>query len=86
MCSQLITAHAEGGKRWAQHGAGGDPGRRESRGRGLLNRKHVGQTPQKIKSKIGLVEYELGEEKTSKMQCGKIKLEGLEKHHLKHRH
>ena len=39
VCSQPIAAHTEGGKRWAQHGAGGEPGRRESRGGGLLNRK-----------------------------------------------
>lgn len=39
VCSQPIAAHAGGGKRWAQHGAGGEPGRRESRGGGLLSRR-----------------------------------------------
>lgn len=50
VCSQPIAAHTEGGKRWAQRGAGGEPGRRESRGRGAVEQERcgaVGQTPQK---------------------------------------
>lgn len=87
VCSQPIAAHTEGGKRWAQHGAGAEPGWREYRGRGSVEQGRysgVRQTPQKIKSKICFVRYEWGEEKRSKMQFGKSRLERLEKHHLKH--
>lgn len=46
VCSQPVAAHTEGGKRWAQHGAGGEAGRRESRGRGSVEQERCGAVGQ----------------------------------------
>jgi len=46
VCSQPIAEHTEGGKRWALHGAGGEPGRRESRGRGSVEQEGCGAVGQ----------------------------------------
>lgn len=73
VCSQPITAHTEGCKRWAQHGTGGDAaGGRAEAGRPVPQEGcgAVGQKPQKIESKGGLVRYKWGN-KTKKMQFEK---------------
>lgn len=64
VCSQPIAAHTEGDKRWAQHGAGSEPGRRESRGRGTVEQERCGAVGQ-TREQNGLREIQMG-----KARCG----------------